>query len=208
MATLNKIDKLTDNKFLNLFEAEFHNEKTGKDFSYYIASRRHSELMSCKTKNHNMCDAVMIVPFCEGGNLVLIKQFRPAINDYIYEFPAGLVDPGESIEEAVARELYEETGLKAEKMNQVIKPSYTSVGMSDENCAIYSVKAVGTPNTDYKEENEDIEICIVNLEDIPKFLTDHNVSIKTALTLQLFYTTAYFTAEVKNLEAELEECLE
>ena len=42
---------------------------------------------------------------------MLIKQFRYPINAYVYEFPAGLVEPGEEMAQAGIREIYEETGL-------------------------------------------------------------------------------------------------
>ncbi len=46
----------------------------------------------------------MIIPITENDEFVLLKQFRPAINDYIYEFPAGLIDNGE---DAIKRSLQE-----------------------------------------------------------------------------------------------------
>ena len=45
--------------------------------------------------------------------IVLVRQYRVSIDDYIYEFPAGLVEPGEEFHEAAVREMHEETGLTA-----------------------------------------------------------------------------------------------
>lgn len=63
---------------------------------------------------------------------------RYTIGGYIYEFPAGLVEPNEEFQEGAVREMYEETGLKFTplKVDPVFeKPYFTTVGMTDESCA-------------------------------------------------------------------------
>lgn len=56
-------------------------------------------------------DSVSIIARTEGGQIILIRQYRPAIGDFTLEPPSGYVDDGESSEEAVKRELLEETGF-------------------------------------------------------------------------------------------------
>ena len=68
---------------------------------------------------------------------MLVKQFRYPINAYVYEFPAGLVEPGEEMAQAGIREIYEETGLVFEpKVTEgaYTRPFFTTVGMTDESC--------------------------------------------------------------------------
>ena len=178
------IQKNTNNKFLNHYTLELESEDNKKR-NYFIASRRDEEELTCKTKNHNKCDAVMIVSKTIEGDFYLVKQFRPAINDYIYEFPAGLIDENETIEEAARRELFEETGLKGTEYKLLVKPSYTSVGMSDENIAIVEMIVSGEPTTENTEETEEIEIVKIKKQDIDKLLQKENVSIKAALVLRL-----------------------
>lgn len=178
------IKKVTNNKFLNYYVLELQN-KFNKTKQYFIASRRSDDELACKTKNHNKCDGVMIVPRTIDGDFYLIRQFRPAINDYIYEFPAGLIDDGETIEEAARRELYEETGLTAKEYRLLIKPSYTSVGMSDESLAIVEMIVEGKPTNEHSEEDEDIEIYKVNKNQAIKLVERENVSIKAALVIKL-----------------------
>ena len=60
--------------------------------------------------------AVIIAPFLNDKTVVMIRQFRPALKKYIYELPAGTLDPGESIAVCARRELLEETGLKGGKL--------------------------------------------------------------------------------------------
>ena len=81
-----------------------------------MASRREKEELACVTKNHEKADGVMIIPITKEGEIVLIKQYRAPIDDYLYEFPAGMVDPGEDFIEAGKRELFEETGLELCKL--------------------------------------------------------------------------------------------
>ena len=128
--------------------------------------------------------------FCidkEKKGIYLIKQFRPAINDYVLESPAGLVDNGESIEAAAKREIFEETGLNVVSMEQITPVCYTSEGMSDESIMIYKVYVSGTPNTENKEENEDIEVLFFSFNEISDIIQNKYgiVSIKTLLMLRL-----------------------
>ena len=187
MAILKNIEKQTDNKFLNMYNLKYHNDKTGKDFNYFVASRNDEDTLVAKTGDHSKANAVMMIPMFENDDLVLIKQFRPAINDYIYEFPAGLVDENESIEDAMKRELFEETGLNIVDYTRMVKPSYTSAGMSDESLSIYLCDVEGEISTEYKEENEDIEVVIVKMADAKKFIEENNVAIKASLAMSFLY---------------------
>jgi len=94
-------------------------------------------------------------------HLVVIKEFRVPLNDYEYGFPAGLIDPGESIESAIRRELEEETGLKITKINHISPPVVSSAGISDESIYMAYVRATGTPNKEKLEASEDIETMLL-----------------------------------------------
>ena len=176
------VSKLVDCKFLKMYELDLLN-KNNKQKKYFVASRRSEEELSCKTKNHNKADAVMIVPITKNDEFVILKQFRPPINDYIYEFPAGLIDVGEGIEESAKRELFEETGLSIISMELLLKPSYTSVGMSDESVAVVKALVEGEISIDNTEDDEEIEVLKVKKVDIKDFVAKNNVSIKTALMI-------------------------
>lgn len=178
-----KIIKQTGNKHLNLYERELKNNRV-----YYLASRREKDQLACVTKDHSKCDAVMIITkHIEKDKFILLKQFRPSIDDYICEFPAGLVDKGEedNLMLTAVRELHEETGFEIVEVEQMIKPCYSSVGMTDENVAIYFAKVKGEPNLNFKSENEDIEIVEVHKFEIEDFLRNNIVAMRTALTLRL-----------------------
>ena len=127
--------------------------------------------------------------FCmyRNGDVALIKQFRPAINSYVYESPAGLIDAGENVIDTVRREVFEETGLQVLDCYELIKPSYTSEGMSDESLSVWMCEVDGEPDTSHKEENEDIEVVIVKAKDMLRFVKEENVSIKTSMILLMMY---------------------
>lgn len=188
MAKLLNVEQQTNNKFLNMYNLKFHNEKTGKDFNYYVASRRDKDNLVAVTGDHGKADAAMMFCMYENGDIALIKQFRPAINSYVYESPAGLIDADEDAIDTVKREVFEETGLQVLDCYELIKPSYTSEGMSDESLSIWMCNVDGEPDTSHKEENEDIEVVIIKANDILRFVREENVSIKTAILLMMVYS--------------------
>ena len=61
-------------------------------------------------------DAVVILPVDDSGNVLLVRQYRPAIGAELLELPAGQVEPGEQLLEAAQRELREETGFAASEL--------------------------------------------------------------------------------------------
>ena len=61
-------------------------------------------------------DAAMVLGLTEAGDIVLVRQFRPAVGEHTLELPAGGIDPGEAPEEAAARETFEETGYRFRKL--------------------------------------------------------------------------------------------
>ena len=121
-------------------------------------------------------DAVLIVPILPaptGNRLVLTKEFRVAIGDDEYGFPAGLIDDGETIESTICRELKEETGLEVETIHHISPPVYSSAGLSDESCCMVLVTASGTPSTALNETQEQIEVLLYDVNDIRALLDSH-----------------------------------
>ena len=87
----------------------------------------------------------MMVPFHTSENkLVITREYRVPLDDYEVGFPAGLVDAGESVEQAVRRELKEETGLNLSRVICTSPPLYPSAGMTDES-VIHGLHRVRRP---------------------------------------------------------------
>ncbi len=94
--------------------------------------------------------AAVIVPFLDKSKIVLIWQYRQALQGYIYEFPAGTLEKGEDPKQCAYRELIEETGYKASKMT-FLGDVIPVPGYSSEVLKIYSasgLKAVGAKTED------------------------------------------------------------
>jgi len=108
-------------------------------------------------------DAVVIVPFHTAENkLVVTREYRVPLADFEYGFPAGLVDEGETIEQAARRELKEETGLDVVRFVGISPPIYSSAGMTDESVAMVYVECKGKPSTARNTESELIEIELIS----------------------------------------------
>jgi ADP-ribose pyrophosphatase len=155
-----KVEKITDEKWLNLFAATYrHDGRTGR---WVFASRKqHPHDGSLRA------DAVIIVPILvnpgEPSRLVVEKEFRAPVGDYVIGFPAGLLEPGEGIEDTVKRELLEETGMEVIRVKRVTGPLYSSSGMSDESAAMVFVDVRATPQTKpHLEASEDIEVLLLD----------------------------------------------
>ena len=74
---------------------------------------------------------VVIVPLDGAGSVLLVRQYRLPVRQFLLELPAGGIDPGESVEEAVQRELREETGQRAGRLER-LATFYASPGYCDE----------------------------------------------------------------------------
>lgn len=80
--------------------------------------------------------AALVVPFLSSSRILMLRQFRPAINSYLYELPAGTLDPGETPLECAKREIIEETGYRADKF-YFLGDIYPVPGYSSEKISIY-----------------------------------------------------------------------
>lgn len=91
------VEKKTDNRFLNMYDIQYEN-KVGGQGIYHIASRASSiDTLKMNTRV-NRPDGVIIYALYgpRRDKVVMIRQYRFSIDDYVYEFPAGLVDAGET----------------------------------------------------------------------------------------------------------------
>ncbi|RKM57730.1 NUDIX hydrolase [Butyrivibrio sp. XB500-5] len=115
-----------------------------KDKTYEIISRN-PDLKGFDDIRNKKVDAVVLIMHDETGEKILInKEFRMAAGAWVYNFPAGLIDPGEVPEESARRELKEETGLDIIAIDDWIGESYSAVGFSNEKNVCCVGRASGT----------------------------------------------------------------
>lgn len=119
-----------DAKWITLQKIKY-SDAEGKERVWECAER--------KTRKSTGVDAVAVMALIKSktnafpASTVIIEQFRPPIGKYIIEFPAGLIDEGDTVESAATRELEEETGFKADSVQDVSDLTVVDPGMTNAN---------------------------------------------------------------------------
>lgn len=161
---------------------------------YEVVSRKDPEAFTAAMTargqgQHFPPDAVCMVPIIDDTELLLIREFRYPLNSWCLSFPAGLIDPGEDLEQAVARELSEETGFTVDSAQPnavrfLAQPGFSSTGLTDESVQVCLVKATAS-GAAHPEPSELIEPFLVPLYDLRSFLEANTLSMGTRAQLIL-----------------------
>ena len=130
--------------------------------------------------------SVVLVPVPEPGKIILIRQYRHAVNAFLWELPAGSVDEGESPEDAARRECHEEIGLVPTTIVR-LGAMFPTPGYCDEEKAFFRLS--GLEKTDAqaaRDEDEDIEAKVFELRDAREMLRRGEIQdMKTLVGLTL-----------------------
>ena len=129
--------------------------------------------------------AAAIIPVTEEGNIIMVRQYRNAIERYTLEIPAGAVNPGESKEQAAIRECEEETGYSALEVKHLFD-LYTTVAFCNENIGIYyTTKLIkGKQNLD---EDEYVNVEIYPLDELIKMIYEGKIQDAKTMAALLAY---------------------
>ena len=144
------LEKVHDGKYLKNYELTYLN-KAGREKKYEIVSRK--ELRSREDLGRRVSGVSIVA--CKGNQMLLLKEFRMGINKEIYNLCAGMLEEGETMEDCIRRELYEETGLQVKQINCILPPSFSAVAISDIKTNIAFVEVEGEL-ADHTSENEKI----------------------------------------------------
>ncbi len=189
---IKNVNCISEGKFISLYDLEYLNKKN-QNKHWTVATRKNKSDLEDFYLNskEDKVDAVAIVAYhVTYKKLVIIKQFRVPINDYIYEVPAGLVDEDDSdVFTAVERELKEETGLRLISVNKTLSKdkTYISPGLTDESVAIVNCLCDGELSEEFLEESEDIKAILVSQKEAKEIInSNEKIDIKAFLILQMF----------------------
>ena len=162
-----KSEKIFEGKIINLRvdTVELENQKYAK-----------REIVEHKS-------ASAIVAITEKNELLLVKQYRKAVEDFLYEIPAGILNIAEEPIECALRELREETGFEAKKIEKIYE-FYTSPGFSNEKVYLFKAEELTFISTNF-DEDECVETFAVTREEAKKMIeTGRIMDSKTLIGMQ------------------------
>jgi ADP-ribose pyrophosphatase len=110
--------------------------------------------------------AALIIPFISRDKILLLRQFRPVINGYLYELPAGTLNKKESVISCARREIVEETGYSAKKFT-LLGEIYPVPGYSTEKIAIFKAERLFRKKV-AAEKDEVIQVKVFKRSQIKK----------------------------------------
>ncbi|MBO3443743.1 NUDIX hydrolase [Clostridium sp. CCUG 7971] len=128
--------------------------------------------------------AVAIVAINDENEVILVKQFRKAIEKVIWEIPAGKLEIGENPKDCAIRELKEETGYSAENM-KLIHKFYTSAGFSNQKVYVFLATGLTAGDNNF-DDDEDLEVHKIDLEEAYNMISRNEIEdAKTSIGLLL-----------------------
>lgn len=174
------MEKVKDGKYLKNYELTYLN-KAGREKKYEIVSR--SEITGPDALGKRV-SGVSIVAYHE-DKLLLLREFRMGVNRYIYNLCAGMIEEGESMEECITRELYEETGLSVKRIRTILPPSFAAVAFSDVKTQIAFVEVEGNFE-DHTSDNEQIDAKFYSREEVRELLETEEFSSRAQMAAYFF----------------------
>lgn len=130
--------------------------------------------------------AAVILPVMDDGRMVLIRSYRYALDEVLYELPAGTLEEGEEPARCAARELTEETGYRAGRL-EYLGAHAAAPGNSDELYHVYVATELVGGRQDL-EGDEDIRVEVLPQEQVRRMLLDGTIrDAKTAAVIGLYW---------------------
>lgn len=129
--------------------------------------------------------AVAVIAITNENKIVMVEQYRKALEQSLIEIPAGKLEPGEAPSVTAARELEEETGYVSGKMEHIIS-FYTSPGFADEIVHLYiATELQKKENSAACDEDEFVEVMEISLEEAQQYIKEKRIyDVKTVYAVQ------------------------
>ena len=138
--------------------------------------------------------AAAVVPVCPDGKILMVRQYRNALERYTLEIPAGALDeadePGIN---CAARELEEETGYRSEKLEWLINLR-TTVAFCNEKIEVYVARDL-IPSRQHLDEDEFIELKTYTIEELKEKIFSGEIEDAKTVSALLAYDTRYGKGE-------------
>jgi ADP-ribose pyrophosphatase len=130
--------------------------------------------------------SVVLIPVPSPGAVILVRQYRAAVNQWLWELPAGSVDEGEEPEAAARRECHEEIGLVPQALIR-LGTFHPTPGYCDEEMVFFKASSLETPKEQAKQdEDEDIEVKTFTIGEARDMIRRGEISdMKTLVGLRL-----------------------
>ena len=177
------MEKVRDGKYLKNYELTYLN-KAGKQKVYEIVS--HADISDPSMLGEHMSG--ISIAARRGDKLLLLKEFRMGVNRYVYNLCAGMIEEGESPEECIKRELFEESGLKLKRIEQILPPAYAAVGISDikNMIAFVEVEDDGVLSDENASDNEDIRAAFYDTDELQTLLKEQTFTSRCQAVVYMF----------------------
>ncbi len=171
------IKKIHEGKYIHRYDVTYETA-SGHEKVYEMISRK-PDIDSLETLHAQKPDAVVLILTDESGEHILLnREFRLATGQWIINFPAGLIDEGETPKQAAKRELFEETGLALGEVKDIIPLSYSAVGFANETNVCVVATASGTIRPS-DSEVEEIEAKWYSKAEVRELLKDELFAART-----------------------------
>lgn len=177
LLSINKIEKT---RFLKSYVLAYEN-KVGKEKKYEIVS--HNDIEKPEDIGNKLSGISMVC--IRDGKLLLLREFRMGVNRYIYNLCAGMIETGETIEEAMDRELYEETGLRVKRIIDILPDCYAAVGLSDIVNKVVFLEVDGDIE-DHTSVNEEIEAAFYSKDEVVELIKNEKFSSRAQICAYFF----------------------
>ncbi|MGZ3693189.1 MAG: NUDIX hydrolase [Bdellovibrionota bacterium] len=158
-------------RIFDLFNIGFKSEKSGKEGQFDIIETK---------------DWVNVLAITDQNEAIMVRQFRYGISDLTLEFPAGMIETGQTPLEAAKRELREETGGTATSI-EPIGVCHSNPAIFNNRCFHYVAKGVVAAEAQELDEYEEIEVVRVPLANIDQMIAEGKITHALALLTWYFF---------------------
>ncbi len=132
--------------------------------------------------------AIMVIPIIE-DKIMLIREYRPAVKQWLYQLPAGTIELGESPKQTASRELVEEIGYSSNKIKFIFK-SYTTPGTSNEVMYFFLAEDLKKSKQNL-DENEAIEVKPTKITKILEMIKSGKIKDNNTISGIMYYVHVY-----------------